>query len=224
MGAPGQVIVFPFFGERYLWQFLRCEQTIPDWEVVVITDQDYSSDRFKVIQVPTPDSDYEKLIFRRRIPEFVDIKKYTRVWHCDCDVMFTGDLLQKYAGYENYVIVSEEPMTRIDNEHMGMSFDTEELEWLVLNRAPAINGGLFGVPRSQAYFWQLYATGIDEFHAKKPEVMSCDQQILNNLYHRRKVNFALAQMPDIGFPTRGTEGEMMNHFIGYYGNKHELMI
>jgi len=227
MGTSGQVIVFPFFGERYLWQFLRCQESIPShWDVVVITDNDFKSDRFKVIQVPTPENDYEKLIFRRRIPEFVPIDDYSRVWHCDCDVMFTGDLLEKYGRpeYDNFVIVSQEPMTTIDNEHMGKGFDADELNRLRLNRAPAINGGLIGVPISQAYFWGLYAFGIDDFHRGRPDVLSCDQQVLNVIYHRQKSNFALADIEDIGFPTRGTFGKMMNHYIGYMGNKHEIMI
>ena len=219
MESSSQIIVFPFFGERYLKQFQVCAKTIPShWNVVVITDQDYSHDRFKVIRVQTPPTAYDCLTFRKRIPEFVDINLYDQIWHCDPDVLFTGDLLAKYGElpYSKYIIVSEEPMTRIDNEHMGMAFDPYKLESLVLNRQPAINGGLIGVPKLWAFFWDLYQINIDEFHELRPDIMSCDQQVLNQMYHSDDWGFALTDKEDVGFPTRQTEGKLMNHYIGAY--------
>ncbi|MFA5715851.1 MAG: hypothetical protein WC998_08925 [Candidatus Paceibacterota bacterium] len=219
MESSSQIIVFPFFGERYLKQFQVCAKTIPShWNVVVITDQDYSHDRFKVIRVQTPPTAYDCLTFRKRIPEFVDINLYDQIWHCDPDVLFTGDLLAKYGElpYSKYIIVSEEPMTRIDNEHMGRAFDSEMLEWLVLNHAPAINGGLIGVPKIFNSFWGKYANRIDMFHAEKPDIMSCDQQVLNSIYQEIYFDFALTDKEDVGFPTRQTEGKLMNHYIGAY--------
>jgi hypothetical protein len=213
-----QVIVFPFFGEKYLNQFKVCAQTIPaDWNVVVITDQNYLEDRFTVLRVEPPASAYDCMTFRKRIPEFVNIDDFDRVWHCDPDVLFTGDLLEKYSKppWDKYIIVSEEPMTRIDCPEMGMAFDFFELEILVLNREPAINGGLIGVPKLFKEFWKVYRKHIDSFHRKYPDILSCDQQVLNFLYHRWEVGaYALTDLEDVGFPTRGTHGQMMNHYIG----------
>jgi hypothetical protein len=231
MGAPNQIIVFPFFGEKYLKQFKVCAKTIPaSWNVVVITDQNYLDDRFTVYRVDTPRTAYECLTYRKRIPEFINLDDYDQVWHCDPDVLFTGDLLPKYGElpYSKYIIVSEEPMTRIDNEHMGMTFNADELEGMVLRHAPAINGGLIGVPKSQVQFWAMYAGNIDTFHFGHPDILSCDQQILNLMYHVdwsiAKLDFALTDKEDVGFPTRGLRGKLMNHYIGaYIENKHEVM-
>jgi hypothetical protein len=217
-----QVIVFPFFGEKYLNQFKVCAKTIPsDWNVVVITDQNYLEDRFTVLRVDTPVSAYDCMTFRKRIPEFVNIDDFDRVWHCDPDVLFTGDLLEKYSNppWDKYIIVSEEPMTRIDCPEMGMAFNADELEFMVLNHYPAINGGLIGVPKSLIEFWRMYDYHIDHFHSGHPNVMSCDQQVLNLLYHVEfpylpQLTFALTDLEDVGFPTRGTHGQMMNHYIG----------
>jgi hypothetical protein len=217
-----QVIVFPFFGERYLKQFQVCARTIPShWEVVVITDQAY--DRFTVIKVNTPASTYDCLTFRKRIPEFVDIEKYDRVWHCDCDILFSGDLLAKYADNKTDIIVNHEPMTRIDNEFMAPAFDKEELERLILNNAPAINSGLFGVPRCQSEFWDTYKDLINDFHAIHPDLFTPDQYMLNRMYHRSMGKFLLMNSEEVGFPTRGTRGSLVNHYIGFGLDKLKLM-
>jgi hypothetical protein len=221
-----QLIVFPFFGERYLKQFLVCAKTIPKhWQVIVITDQQFEDDRFSIIWVDTPASDFDKMIFRRRIPEFVNIEAYDQVWHCDPDVLFTGDLLEKYGQlpYSKYILVSDEPGTKITDREMGVGFDPQVLELLSLNHAPAINGGLIGVPKDQNGFWAKYSDYIDLFHSQFPDVMSCDQQVLNVIYHSRLFPFALIESEDIGFPTRGPLGKLINHFIGFDLNKHEVM-
>lgn len=227
MGAPNQVIVFSFFGEIYLRQFQVCAKTIPEgWNVVVVTDQDYRDSRFTVLQVDSPVSLYECFTFRKRIPDFVDITKFDRVWHCDCDVMFTGDLLGKYYNpkYADFIIVSDEPMTTIDNEHMGRAIKPVLLQKLVTDRAPAINSGLIGVNKDQNSFWNNYRILVEELYASRPDVLFPDQQILNKLYHESEFKFKLTDKDDIGFPTRGTKGWLMNHYIGaYIENKDKVM-
>jgi lipopolysaccharide biosynthesis glycosyltransferase len=222
-----QLIVFPFFGENYLKQFKVCAKTIPsDWNVLVITDQNYLEDRFTVLRVDSPVSAYDCMTFRKRIPEFINIDEWDQVWHCDPDVLFTGDLLKKYSElpYSKYIIVSEETGTRIDCQEMGSGFNNVELEHLILNHSPAINGGLIGVPKLNNWFWEDYKERIDLFHEMKPDILSCDQQVLNILYIWDYDYFALTDKEDVGFPTRGTQGNLMNHYIGAnIENKHELM-
>jgi hypothetical protein len=98
------------------------------------------------------------------------------------------------------------------------------LQYLKLNRAHAINGGLIGVPKTHYKFWEIYRQHCEFFHARLPEINSCDQQILNELYHNWSGDFALTDLEDTGFPTRGITGKLMNHYIGaYMPDKHEVM-
>ena len=84
MGTSNQVIVFPFFGDKYAEQFKVCSETIPnDWDVMVISDQDLylfcEGKGYQFTRIPHLLDEFQKMTFRKDIPEYINISKYNRV-------------------------------------------------------------------------------------------------------------------------------------------------
>lgn len=223
MGAPSQVIVFNPFGSVYIEQFQVCLQTIPKhWDVVVITDEvfDPGDHSLKIIKVPLPARPVDRLAFRMNIHDFVDINQYDQVWYSDIDVLFKGDILAKYAESQT-IMVANEPFTKLDNYHMGSALTGQEVQMNI--NAPAINGGLWCIPKTEFAFFEHYRQQLITFISLYPDQWSADQLILNAIFHRKEGNFRLFDFGDVGFPTRGFEGKLVNHFIGQFGDKTNQM-
>ncbi len=217
-----QVIVFVFFGQKYLDQFLICHQTIPNyWNVKVIADVECDIKGVEFIKVDTPPSVYEMLTYRKNIHYLIDINKYSQVWYSDPDILFTGDILAKYKNIDN-IMLSVEPKTSMRHPCMAGVFSESELLYLESIKAPAINGGFYMVPKNHYEFFEQYATLIDFFSSKWPNDRSTDQHVLNNMYHRKLNQFQLFTSEDFGLHAR--DGfKLVNHYIGMDSDKIELM-
>lgn len=224
MGVSGnQIIVFIFFGEKYLEQFRICSQTIPEsWNVAVITDVPFENIHKKTEQiiVPKPEDVYKILAFRKYIPDFIKIKNYSRVWFSDVDILFRSDILAKYAKSKN-ILLAVEQYTSITNPWMSGGFTEEEIKQLETEKQPAINGGFFSVPKNKYDFFIQYKTLIDWFSSRYPTEKSIDQWVLNNMYHRKINEFKLFTIED--FSINGDPKAMVNHYVGMFTEKIDLM-
>jgi len=228
MGSTNQVIVFVFFGEQFVEQFRVCSHTIPkSWNIKVITDVKFSipfENLFECIVVPTPTNVYDMLTFRKRIPEFIQIKKYDRVWYSDPDMLFTGDILSKYQNSDD-ILLAYEPNVSLRHPCLCGGFSEEELCELERINAPAINGGFYSVPKAKYDFFRQYKDLCNFFESKWPENKSTDQYILNNLYHRKLNEFKLFTSDEIKYHPQEKDGVfgLVNHYIGMGMEKIELM-
>ena len=220
-----QVIVFVFFGEKYWDQWLLCADTFGhDWEIVIISDMGvgFYYDNLTIIKVPTPSTVYDMLTFRKRIPEFIDLDEYSQVWYSDPDILFKGDILDKYK-HATDVLVSNEPNCSIKHPCMNGWFRSHELDAMEASKAPCINGGFFCVPRQQKDFWVKYRTLCD-FMEQLDQNKSTDQFVLNNLYHRKLHDMKLFEAGDVCFrPDETGVYGMVNHYIGMGSEKVEIM-
>lgn len=218
------VVVFVFFGEQYLEQFKVCAETIPKhWNVKIITDCKGSNlgNSFEWIKVPTPDSVYKMLTFRKNIDLFVDINKYDQVWYFDCDMLFKGDILEKYKELSR-IMVSFEPEGDWYHPCFSGGFNELELMGLSGNDALCINGGMFAVPKHKYYFFDLYRETIAKLEKELPENKSIDQFALNHLFHRKIIKMSNFPLTDIGFLGKGGF-KLVNHYIGMGNDKVQLM-
>ena len=186
MGKTNKVIVFVFFGEQYLEQFSICAETIPlDWNVHVITDCKVNLNKgYFIHRVATPATVYEMLIFRKRIPEFIDINKYDFVYYSDPDILFNGDIMDRQEYCVDHVLLAYEPDTSMRHPCMRGGFSEQELSQMEEKKHAAINGGFYGVPKSQYKFFDIYRTICDLFTSQYPNEKSIDQWVLNNIFHR----------------------------------------
>jgi hypothetical protein len=221
-----QAIVFVFFGQQYWEQFEVCYKTIPkDWNVIVFSDTietEIHKYNFSHYGVTTPQTVFEKLTYRKNIHKLIDINQYSQIWYSDPDMLFTGDILAKYKDSKS-ILVSNEPFMDMSNEHFNGGFSDKEVYSLVENFAPAINGGLYCVPKNCYSFFEQYESLLNIFSALNPGNMATDQHALNNLFHRKLNTFELFDKDDVGFPTRQTEGKYVNHYIGMGLYKLNLM-
>lgn len=228
MGASGQAIVFVFFGEKYLEQFKATRITMPKhWNVYVITDVKIESDSMTVINVPTPATVFDMLAFRKNIDLYVPIEQFDQVWYSDCDILFFQDILAKYAGERERILVSNEPFCTIDNEHFCGDMTIEEIALLKEANAPAINGGFYCIPHSQYHFFPHYREALEAYAEKKPGVLATDQHVLNSVLHLDRFIYRLFDPGDVGFETgHGAQykGRMANHYIGIYEPKAAMML
>lgn len=221
-------MVFVFFGQtKYLEQYKLCAETIPlSWNTKVITDLHFENScrMGECIQVPTPTTVYDMLTFRKRIPEFVDINKYDRIWYSDPDILFTGDILKKYENNDN-ILLAYEPQCTIMHPCMSGGFDIIELHDMEKKRVSCINGGFWSIPKSKYEFFTQYKTLCDFFSSKWPNDMSTDQHVLNNLYHRGIIEAELFDAKDVVFRPNetGQPFGLVNHYIGMHSDKIEVM-
>ena len=227
MGSTNQIIVFVFFGEQFVEQFKVCSKTMPAyWNVKVITDVQFSIPMpiSECIVVPTPSTVFDMLTFRKRINEFINIKKYDRVWYSDPDILFKGDILEKYSN-SNDILLAYEPNTSLKHPCMCGGFSEEELQKLESINAPAINGGFYSVPKKKYDFFRQYKDLCNFFESKWANNKSTDQYILNNLYHRKLNEFILFTSDDVKYHPQEKDGVfgMVNHYIGMGMEKIELM-
>jgi hypothetical protein len=225
-----QAVVFVFFGSKYWQQFEICADSIrADWNIFVITDEQtqkacligWSGILIEVINVPTPTTVFDMLTYRQYIDKHIDITKYDQIWYCDPDMLFKGNILMKYSGCKQ-VLVSNEPIP-INNIHMCGCFSESEIEKLLSENAPAINGGFFMIPKEQYSFFDVYRRSIARQKEKHPEVLSTDQHCLNELFHCKLIDAKLFDEGDVGFPSHGTDGKYINHYIGMYRDKIDWM-
>lgn len=219
-----QVIVFVFFGQQYAEQFFASCKSHPDnWDKIIITDQLlFNGKYFTNIIVDTPATVYDMLTFRKRIPEFIDVEKYDQIWYSDPDILFKGDIMERYKDATD-VMVSYEPNCNIFHPCMNGWFTTEELSDIDYRKKPCINGGFFMVPKSQKDFWIKYRT-ICEFMESREPNKSNDQYVLNNIYHRELHPIKLFQPDEVCFrPDETGVYGMVNHYIGMGSDKLEVM-
>jgi hypothetical protein len=220
-----QAIIFVFFGHDYMEQFQLALKTMPiNWNIIVISDIEITdrSINYYGIKVPTPETIYEKLTYRKNIHKLIDINQYSQVWYSDPDMLFTRDIIKKYKDSKS-ILVSNEPFMDMSNEHFNGGFSENEIKGLIENFAPAINGGLYCVPKNCYSFFEQYESLLNIFSALNPNNMATDQHALNNLFHRKLNTFELFDKDDVGFPTRQTEGKYVNHYIGMGLYKLNLM-
>ncbi len=225
MGASNQVIVFVFFGQKYMEQFKSCMMTMPDyWNVKVINDiYGHVSGNIEFIQIPTPKTVYDMLTYRMYIDKHVKIRDYSAVWYSDPDILFKGDIIDKYRRL-NKVMVSHEPNCPVNHPCMTGGFSDEEVALLVQGECACINGGFYAVPKSHYSFFEQYRTLCKWFRSRWPDDHSTDQHVLNNLFHRNITDMDLFDVADVCFrPDETGVYGMVNHYIGMHSEKVELM-
>lgn len=230
-----QAIVFVFFGQDYWEQFELSIRTIPNnIDVFVITDNRPNPDNYfeqtnllngfpyRMLHGVSPETVFDKLTYRKNIHNLVDLNQYSQIWYADPDILFTGDIFEKYKD-SKAILVSNEPDMTMQNEHFNGGFTDIEITEMVDNFAPAINGGLYCVPKCCYSFFNQYESLLNIFSESQPTNMANDQHALNNLFHRKLNNFELFERGDVGFPTRNSTGKYVNHYIGMGMYKLNLM-
>jgi len=224
--AAKQVIVFVFFGEKYMEQFDCCLKTIPareGIEIVVITDTiEYKGFCLDIIKVPTPATLYDMLTFRSRIPDFIDVNKYSQVWYSDVDILFKGDILDKYK-HATDVMISHEPNAPLRHPFINAWFNEQELQQMEAEHAPAINSGFFCVPKQQKDFWIKYKA-LCQFTGVLMQNKESEQCLMNHIYHRKQHSMKLFDTSEVCFrPDETGEYGMVNHYIGMGSDKVDIM-
>ena len=207
------------FGAECLEQFKICYQGLKlcDVDVTLITDQNYSESKVNVIRVDSMTAPRDQYIFRTSITDYIDIYKYDRVWYMDCDILVYGDIFQVKS---DAIIVTREPKWTMGHDCFASALSHEER--VKYYHYPAINGGLYSVPKHYYLFFDVYRLQVERFIKESPEINIPEQQVLNAMYARNLYKFEIL---DIGFPEKGVRGdEMVYHFACYkFEDKLKLM-
>ena len=206
------------FGSECLEQFKLCYKGLKqcDVDVLLITDQNYLEDSVNVIRVDTVPKARDQYIFRTNITDYVDISKYDRVWYMDCDILIFGDIFQVKS---DAIIVTAEPKWTMGHDCFASALTHEER--VKYYHYPAINGGLYSVPKHYYLFFDVYKLQVERFIKENPNINIPEQQVLNAYYARNKGMFELL---DIGFPEKGVKGDELVYHFACYKFEHKLKL
>lgn len=207
------------FGAECLEQFKLCYKGLKlcDVDIVLFTDQKFKADKVTVIPVKIVPNAKDQYIFRTAITDYLDLRDYDRVWYMDCDILIFGDIFKIDS---DAIIVTREPKWTMGHDCFASALTHEER--VKYYSYPAINGGLYSVPKHYYMFFDVYKLQVERFVKGNPEINIPEQQVLNAYYARNKEMF---EIMDIGFPEKGVKGdEMVYHFACYkFEDKLKLM-
>ena len=198
------------FGEDYLIQFDCVHRTLLDMpaEIALVTDIDIAFKGVTVYKVDIPEGRQEAFKYRTQVHRIIDFENYDAVCYADTDVIIKRNLFEKYS---TSLFVPQEAGVMMDNEHFSELLTNEER--IAAARWPAINAGLFIVPKARLPFWSRYEEMTERSYKKRPWI--AEQHALNWLYFHEFNNWdmRLFERHDIGWPVKGISGEYAEHYI-----------
>jgi hypothetical protein len=218
-----QLVYMVAFGAECLEQFKVCYQGLKlcDVDVALITDQNYLEDKVNVIRVDTVPNAREQYAFRTGFMDYIDIGKYDRVWYMDCDILLFGDIFSTYGNADG-ILVAHEPKWTMG--HDCFSGDLTAIERGLYFNLPAINAGIYSVPKKYYHFFEFYNLQVKALMQRNLFINIPEQMVLNSIYARYQENW-LIELMEVGYPEKGVQGdEMLYHFACYqFKDKLELM-
>lgn len=223
MGSKGvNLCYFVALGEKYLEQFKLAYQTAPkNWNILLITDCDYVNDNIQIIKVEAPESFAERMMYRINIHKLIDINEYDNIWYFDTDILFKGDIIEKVGKVEN-VTVCYEPNVPLSHPCMDWGISEEDLQMYTSLNAPAINNGMYVVPKKMYNFFPYYYNECQFYYANNPEKVAIEQLVFNKLFYDALYTITLFDAELINYDNK-TERTFVNHYIGMYDDKLEKM-
>ena len=218
-----QLVYLVAFGAECLEQFKVCYQGLKlcDIDVALITDQNYFEASINVIRVdPVPNS-REQYAFRTGFMDYISIWNYERVWYMDCDFLLFGDIFLTYSNAD-CILVAHEPTWTMG--HDCFSGDLTAIERGLYWNLPAINAGIYSVPKKYFHFFEFYNLQVKALMQRNLFINIPEQMVLNSIYARYQENW-LIELMEVGYPEKGVTGdEMLYHFACYqFKDKLELM-
>ena len=216
-----QLVYLVAFGAECLEQFKVCYHGLKlcDVDVALITDQNYLEESVNVIRIETIPNNREQYAFRTGFQDYIDITEYDRVWYMDCDILIFGDIFQTEA---EGILVSNEPKWTMG--HDCFSGDLTAVERGLYWNLPAINAGIYSVPKKYFHFFEFYNLQVEALMKRNLHINIPEQMVLNSIYARYQENW-LIELIEVGYPEKGVRGdEMIYHFACYqFKDKLELM-
>jgi hypothetical protein len=219
-----QLVYLVAFGAECLEQFKVCLQGLRrcNIDISLITDQDYIDPWVKVYKVETVPIVREQYAFRTGFQNYIDISGYDRVWYLDCDFLIFGDVFTTYKDADG-ILLSDEPAWTMG--HDCFSGDLTAVERGLYWNLPAINAGIYSVPKKYYHFFEFYDLQVKALMTRNLHINIPEQMVLNSIYARYQDNWLMELLPGVGFPEKGVRGdEMLYHFACYqFKDKLELM-
>lgn len=218
-----QLVYLVAFGAECLEQFKVCYQGLKlcDVDVALITDQNYLEEKVNVIRIETIPNAREQYAFRTGFQKYIDISGYDRVWYMDCDFLLFADIFTMYANADG-ILVSNEPKWTMGHE--CFSGNLTDYERRLYFNLPAINAGIYSVPKKYYHFFDFYDLEVKALMKRNLHINIPEQMVLNSIYARYQENW-LTELIEVGFPEKGVRGdEMVYHFACYqFKDKLNLM-
>jgi hypothetical protein len=216
-GVYKQLVFLVAFGPDNLELFKVCLSGLQKCEVdiALITDQYFFNERVKVVQYASPLDKSHIYSFRTKVREHIDISNYDQVWYLDTDFVIKDDIFKTYAGNEN-LLLNIEPDSLVSNEHFCA--DLTEFERELYKDVPAINAGIYCVPKRYFNFFEYYHWSVELAWNRNPEMKIPEQQCLNTIYLRWHDVWQMEAIEGIGYPAHETEG-MILHYACYPNNE-----
>jgi hypothetical protein len=209
------------FGAECLEQFKVCLQGLRlcRVDIALITDQPFTDDRVKVYQVETIPNAREQYAFRTGFQKYIDISIYDRVWYMDCDFLIFEDIFQIEA---DGILVAHEPTWTMG--HDCFSGDLTAHERGLYFNYPAINAGIYSVPKKYFHFFDFYDLQVKALMKRNLFINIPEQMVLNSIYARYQENW-LIELIEVGYPEKGVQGdEWVYHYACYqFKDKLKLM-
>jgi len=210
------------FGSECLAQFKLCSEGLKrcNIDIALITDQEFTDDLIKVYKVDTIPNAREQYAFRTGFRKYIDISNYDRVWYMDCDFLIFGDIFEAYKS--DGILVSNEPKWTMG--HDCFSGDLTAYERGLYFNLPAINAGIYSVPKKYFHFFEFYDLQVKALMQRNLHINIPEQMVLNSIYARYQENW-LVELMEVGFPEKGVRGdEMIYHYACYqFKDKLKLM-
>ena len=218
-----QLVYLVAFGAECLEQFKVCYKGLKlcDVDVALITDQNYFEASINVIRVDTVPNSREQYAFRTGFRDYIQIDSYDRVWYMDCDFLIFGDIFKAHESADG-ILVSNEPAWTMGHE--CFSGDLTDYERRLYYNLPAINAGIYSVPRKYFHFFEFYDLQVKALMKRNLFINIPEQMVLNSVYARYQENW-LVELMEVGFPEKGVRGdEPVYHFACYqFKDKLKLM-
>jgi len=219
-----QLVYLIAFGAECLEQFKLCYRGLKlcEVDIALITDQNYLEDNVTVIRVAPVPNAREQYAFRTGFSDYIQIDGYDRVWYMDCDFLIFADIFKTYESAEG-ILLSNEPKLTAGNP--CFSGDMTDHERSVNFNGPAINAGIYSVPKKYFHWFAMYDHLVKGLMMRNLHINIPEQMVLNSVYVRYKENFLMELMSGIGFPEKGVTGqEMVYHYACYkFDDKLNLM-
>lgn len=212
MADGNTLIYFTAFGQEYVDQFKFTHKTLIDYgiDIILITDSGETFEGVTKVNVRSPKSKPEMFAYRMNGYRIIDFSRYDHVWYSDTDIVFkSAELFTKYNN--GAIWVCQEPDQNMSNEHFCELLRPHQRQAAM--KWPAINSGLFVVPKARINFWNEYRKMTEAAYRKRQWI--AEQHALNYMYFKSFNHWAMKLFApgDIGFPIKNIPGRMADHYI-----------
>jgi hypothetical protein len=216
-----QLVYLVAFGPECLEQFNVCYKGLKkcDIDIALITDQNYNEEKVSVIRVEPVLNAREQYAFRTGFRDYIPIEDYDRVWYMDCDFLIFKDIFT-YHSLADGILLSNEPKLTAGNP--CFSGDMTDHERGVNFYGPAINAGIYSVPKKYFHWFAMYDHLVKGLMSRNLHINIPEQMVLNSIYVRYQGNFLMELMEGVGFPEKGVTGQEMAYHYACYQFKDKL--